>query len=86
MGPDSIHLPQELARLALRCEYPHDDLAPTVVSFTLSPSYGLLTSRDAHDWFLQMIREHEGFEVETDRAGEWPMPFCSETVRNVMVE
>ena len=24
--------------------------------------------------------------AETDRAGEWPLPFCSETVRQVVVE
>ncbi len=29
---------------------------------------------------------NEEFEVETDRAGEWPVPFCSETVRQVLVE
>ncbi len=33
-----------------------------------------------------MMREHEEFEVETDRAGEWPVPFCSETVRWVVEE
>ena len=31
-------------------------------------------------------RDHEEFEVETDVAGEWPVPFCSETVRRVVVE
>ena len=56
------------------------------MSFRLSPSYGLLTAREAHDWFLRMMRDHEQFEVETDKAGEWPVPFCSETVRGVMVE
>ena len=56
------------------------------MSFRLSPSYGLLTALEAHDWFLGMMRVHEEFEVETDRAGEWPMPFCTETVRGVMVE
>ncbi len=61
-------------------------MIPTVVSFRLSPSYGLLTARDAHDWFLQMMCEHEEFEVETDKAGELPMPFWSETVRRVVVE
>ena len=30
-------------------------------------SYGLLTARDAHDWFLEMMREHEEFVVETVR-------------------
>ncbi len=32
-----------------------------------------------------MVREHEEFVVETDWAGEWPVPFCSETVRRVVV-
>ncbi len=51
----------------------------------ISPSYGIHTAREAHDWFLQMMREHEEFEVETDKAGEWPVPFVSETVRQVVV-
>ena len=33
-----------------------------------------------------MMREHDEFEVETDRAGEMPMPFWSETVRQVVVD
>ena len=37
-------------------------------------------------WFLAMMREHDEFEVETDKAGEWPVPFFSETVRQVLVE
>ena len=73
-------------RLTVRCEYPDESSPPSEVSFGLSPSYGLLTARDAHEWFIDMMREHEEFEVETDRAGELPMPFCSETVRSVMVE
>ena len=56
------------------------------MTFGLSPSYGFLTARKAHDWFLEMMRDHEEFEVETDRAGEPPMPFWSETVLGVMVE
>ena len=32
------------------------------------------------------MREHEEFVVETDKAGELPLPFWSETVRQVMVE
>ena len=56
-------------------------MAPTEVSFGLSRSYGIHTARDAHEWFLSMMREHEEFEVETDRAGEWPLLFWSETVR-----
>ena len=59
---------------------------PTEVTFGLSPSYGILTAREAHAWFLEMMREHEEFTVETDRAGEAPMPFWSETVRQVVVE
>ena len=50
------------------------------------PRYGILTARDADDWFLRMMQEHEEFEVSTDRAGEWPMPFWSETVWQVVVE
>ena len=50
----------------------------------LSRSYGILEAREAHDWFLSLMREHEEFEVETDRAGEWPVPFWSETVRRVV--
>ena len=56
------------------------------MSFRLSPSYGILTARGAHDWFLEMRAENEEFEVEPDRAGEWPVPFCSETVREVVVQ
>ena len=50
-------------------------MPPTEVSFGLSPRYGILTARDRHDWFLMMMREHDEFEVETDVAGELPMPF-----------
>ena len=57
-------------RLTVLCVYPDGSSPPSKVSFGLSPSYGLLTARDAHDWFLGMMREHEEFEVETDRAGE----------------
>ena len=73
-------------RLTIRCEYPDTDLPPTEVTFRLSPSYGIHDAREAHDWFLSMMSEHEEFEVETDVAGEWLVPFCSETVRRVMVE
>ena len=62
-------------RLTVRCEYPDMSSPPSEVSFRLSPSYGLLTAREAHDWFLRMMREHEEFEVETDRAGEAPLSF-----------
>ena len=50
----------------------------------MSPSYGFLTARDAHAWFLEMMHEHEEFEVETDKVGEWPVPFWSVTVRQVV--
>ena len=73
-------------RLTIRCEYPDTDMAPTVVSFTPSPSYGLLTAREAHEWFIDMLHDHEVFQVETDRTGESPLSFWSETVRGVMVE
>ncbi len=74
-GGFSTTPPVRTPRLTIRCEYPDTDMAPTVVSFTLSPSYGLHTAREAHDWFLSLMREQEEFEVETDRAGEPPLSF-----------
>ena len=71
-------------RLSVRCEYV--DMAPTEVTFCLSPTYGIHNAREAHDWFLKMMAEHEEFEVMTDKRDEWPMPFWSETVRKVVVE
>ena len=73
-------------RLTVRCEYPDTGSAPTVVSFGLSPSYGILTAREAHDWFIEMMRSQEEFAVEADRAGEPPLSFWSEEVLGVMVE
>ena len=61
-------------------------MPPTEVTFGLSPSYGIHTARDAHDWSLLMMRSHDEFVVETDKAGEAPIPFWSETVRRVVVE
>ena len=72
-------------RLTVRCEYPDTSLEPTEVTFGLSPSYGFHTARDAHDWFLLMMRSHDEFVMETDKAGEAPMPFWSETVAQVVV-
>jgi hypothetical protein len=37
--------------------------SPTEVTFRLSPSYGLATGHEANEWFIAMLREHEGFEV-----------------------
>ncbi len=73
-------------RLTVRCEYLDTGMAPTQVSFCLSPRYGIHTAREAHEWFLCMMREHEGFEVDTDRAGDSPLSFWSERVRSVVVE
>ena len=73
-------------RLTIRCEYPDTDMPPTEVTFRLSPSYGLTTGHEANEWFLEMMRKYEEFEVETDRAGEPPLSFWSETVRGVMVD
>ena len=58
--------------LTIRCEYPDTDMPPTEVTFRLSPSYGLTTSHEANEWFLEMMRKYEEFEVETDVAGEPP--------------
>ncbi len=71
-------------RLTVRCEYPDESSPPSEASFRLSPSYGLLTAREAHDWFLSMMREHDEFVVETDIAEEPPLSFWSETVRAVL--
>jgi len=43
-------------------------------------------AHEAHDWFIDMMREREEFEVMTNRPGEPPLSFWSETVRRVMVE
>ena len=45
------------------------------MTFGLSPRYGIDTAREARAWFLAIVREHEEFEVSTDRAGEWPFSF-----------
>ncbi len=71
-------------RITIRCEYPDTDMPPTEVTFGLSPSYGLTTGHEANEWFIDMLYEYEEFEVETDKAGESPMPFWSETVRRVV--
>jgi len=55
------------------------------VTFRLSPSYGLTTGHEANEWFIDMMYKHEEFEVETDWDAQWPIPFCSETVRWVVV-
>ena len=55
-------------------------------TFGLAPHYGIHTAREAHAWFLLMMREHEEFGVETDRAGEPPPSFWRETVRRMVVE
>ena len=60
-------------RLTVRCEYPDGSSPPSEVSFGLSPSYGILTAREAHEWFLLMMRSHDEFVVETDCAGEAPL-------------
>ncbi len=75
--------PVRTPRLTIRCEYPDLGVRPTEVSFGLSPRYGILDAREAHEWFLKMMAENEEFEVETDVEREWPVPFWSETVRRV---
>jgi len=56
------------------------------VTFRLSPSYGLTTGHEANEWFIDMMYDYEEFEVETNEAREWPMPFSSETVQRAVVE
>ena len=71
----STSLPVGTTRITIRirCEYPDTPLDPTEVTFGLSPRYGLDTAHEANEWFLEMMHEHEEFEVETDRAGEQPL-------------
>ncbi len=71
----SIQKATRTPRLTVRCEYPDMDMSPTEVTFGLAPSYGIHSARDAHDWFLLMMRSHDEFVVETDRAGESPLSF-----------
>ena len=73
-------------RLTVRCVYPGAPTKPTEVTFSLSPSYEIRTGVDAHGWFRRMMREHETFEVETDRTGGPRLWFWSNTVRRVIVE
>ncbi len=73
-------------RLTIRCEYPDTDMPPTEVTFGLSPAYDIRNAHEANEWFLEMMRQYEEFEVETDQAGEPPLSFWSETVRQVVVE
>lgn len=84
-GPWDEH-PARNPQLTIHCTDPNTSLAPTSITFRISPRCGLHTAREAHDWFLWMMREHEEFEVETDEAGERAMPFWSETVRAVLAE
>ena len=56
-------------RLTVLCVYPDMSSPPSEVSFRLSPSYGIHTAREAHDWFLQMMRQHEEFESRRTRLG-----------------
>ena len=73
-------------RLTVLCVYPDMTSPPSEVSFRLLPSYGLTTGHEANEWFIDMLREHEEFVVETDEPGEPPLSFWTETVRGVMVE
>ncbi len=78
--------PVRSPRLTVRCVYPGAPTRPTEVTFNLSSSYEIRTGVDAHGWFRRMMREHETFEVETDRPGGPRLWFWSNTVQRVMVE
>ena len=43
-------------RLTVLCVYPDMSSPPSEVTFGLSPAYGLHTAREAHDWFVLMMR------------------------------
>ncbi len=82
LTPEPVRKP----RLTVGVVYPDGPLEPIEVTFSLSPSYGIRTPDDALGWFRRMMGEHEGFEVETDRAEDSPLSFWSERVRSVVVE
>ena len=42
-------------RLTVLCEYPDSSIEPTEVTFRLSPSYGFLTAREAHEWGFAVL-------------------------------
>ncbi len=65
LGPGFSFVEPVTPRLTVRCEY--EDMAPTEVTFRLSPAYGLTTGHEANEWFLEMMYQHEEFEVETAR-------------------
>ncbi len=73
-GFGGLELPHA-PRLTIRCEYPGTSMLATSVSFRLSARYGIDSAREAHEWFMRMMAEHEEFEVETDEVGELAMPF-----------
>ena len=76
-----LHLYEILAsRFASAANIPTQLLEPTEVSFGLSPRYGIHTAREAHDWFLGMIAEHEEFE-RWRRIGSGSRRFRSEARR-----
>ena len=50
------------------------------------PRYSINTVREANEWFLAVLSNCEEFEVDKDEPGEWPVPVCSETVRQVVAE
>ena len=62
-------------RLTEFCVHPDMSSPPSEVTFGLSPSYGIRTAYEAHDWFLLMMRSHDEFVVETHKAWEAPMLF-----------
>ena len=82
LTPEPVRKP----RLTVGILYPDGPLEPIEVTFSLSPRYGIRTPDEAHGWFRRMMREHEGFEVETDGAGDSPLWIQSERVRSVAVE
>ena len=83
----SHHLVRPRARNRGIIEARSDSTKHTVSAFLAACKelVGIHTTREAHGWLLKMMAEHEEFEVMTDKPGAWPMPFVSETVREVLV-
>jgi hypothetical protein len=79
--------PVRTPRLTVRCEYPGTPMPPTEVTFRLATSYGILTAREAHDWFLrrvplgpELLRGVEGADGQLTHQIPWLRVFVEGVV------
>ena len=69
-------------RVTLRCEYPGTGWPSDSVTFQPHPSLGA-TALEVHGEILRRLATSDDFELPAE--GEPPFPYCSETVRRVLV-